>query len=166
VALIIDTVNDSDFVTDVRVLLGVSTAELSDAAIKSKVVVTAAEGAICRIYAPNWQAVLSGSDPIALDALRNCVIVMVCINLLDNPVVQRLLFDEIKLPPDITIKNKGISVEKVKDGIQTFFEQQLALVGVERSGASALPNRVVVGKSDSALIYNYEVNDNGEIFSV
>ena len=157
---IIDPVNDTAYYTEVRDLLGVTDDDLTDATLKSDIYLGVAERMICKIYVPNWQDVLSGSDSIAADALRSSVIIRVALNVLNMPASQNLLFDQIRLI-DIIVMAKKQTVEQIKGSLQMLFEEQLSFVGVVRT--STWPERTLVGKSDSADVYDYYVDTAGVV---
>ena len=159
---IIDPVNDTAYYTEVRDLLGITSDDLTDATLKSDIFLGAAERMICKLYVPNWQDVLTGSDSIAADSLRSSVIVRVALNVLNMPTNQNLLFDQIQLI-DIIIKAKKQTIEDLKAALQSFFEQQLSFAGVERT--TAWPERTLVGKSSTAKVYDYYINTSGDIKS-
>lgn len=157
---IIDPVNDTDYYTEVRDLLGITDDDLSDATLKSDIFLGAAERMIAKVYVPNWQDVLTGSDAIAADALRSSVVIRVALNVLNMPASQNLLFDQIRLI-DIIIMAKKQTVEQIKGSLQMLFEEQLSFAGVVRS--TAWPERTLVGKSDSADVYDYYVDTSGDV---
>lgn len=157
---IIDPVNDTEYYTEVRDLLGITDDDLSDATLKSDIFLGAAERMIAKVYVPNWQDVLTGSDAIAADALRSSVVIRVALNVLNMPASQNLLFDQIRLI-DIIIMAKKQTVEQIKGSLQMLFEEQLSFAGVVRS--TAWPERTLVGKSDSADVYDYYVDTSGDV---
>ena len=157
---IIDPINDSDYYTEVRDLLGVTSDDLSDATLKSDIYLGVAERMIVKIYVPNWQDVLSGSDSIAADALRSSVIVRVALNVLNMPANQNLLFDQIRLI-DIIITAKKQTMAELRASLEYLFEQQLSFAGVVRT--TVWPERTLVGKSDTADVYDYYIDTSGSI---
>ena len=157
---IIDPINDSDYYTEVRDLLGVTSNDLSDATLKSDIYLGVAERMIVKIYVPNWQDVLSGSDSIAADALRSSVIVRVALNVLNMPANQNLLFDQIRLI-DIIITAKKQTMAELRASLEYLFEQQLSFAGVVRT--TVWPERTLVGKSDTADVYDYYIDTSGSI---
>lgn len=157
---IIDPVNDTAYYTEVRDLLGVTSDDLSDDTLKSDIFLGAAERMICKLYVPNWQAVLTGSDAIAADSLRSSVVIRVAQNILNMPANQNLLFDQIRLI-DIILIAKKQTIEDLKSSLQSLFEQQLSFIGVERT--SAWPERTLVGKSTSADVYDYHIDTEGAV---
>ena len=158
---IIDPINDTAYYTEIRDLLGVTSDDLSDTTLKSDIFLGAAERMICKLYVPNWQAVLTGSDAIAADSLRSSVVIRVAQNILNMPANQNLLFDQIRLI-DIILIAKKQTIEDLKSSLQSLFEQQLSFVGVEHAGG-AWPVRTLVGKSTSANVYDYHVDTSGEV---
>ena len=157
---IIDPVNDTDYYTEVRDLLGITDDDLTDATLKSDIYLGVAERMICKVYVPNWQDVLSGSDSIAADALRSSVIIKVALNVLDMPASQNLILDQVRLI-DIILTAKKQTMQELKKSLQTFFEQQLSFAGVVRS--AVWPERTLVGKSDSADVFDYYIDTSGAV---
>ncbi len=157
---IIDPINDTAYYTEVRDLLGVTSEDLSDATLKSDIFLGMAERMIAKIYVPNWQDVLTGSDSIAADSLRSSVIVRVAINILNMPANQSLLFDQVRLI-DIILIAKKQTLDDLKNSLNSLFEQQLSFVGVERT--SDWPERTLVGKSDTARFDDYYVDTSGRV---
>jgi len=157
---IIDPVNDTNYYTEVRDLLGVTSEDLTDATLKSDIFLGMAERMVAKIYVPNWQDILTGSDQIASDALRSSVVIRVALNILNMPANQNLLFDQIRLI-DIILIAKKQSFEDLKKALEYLFEQQISVVGVERT--TAWPERTLVGKSDSADVYDYYVDTSGAV---
>ncbi len=157
---IIDPVNDTDYYTEVRDLLGVTDDDLTDATLKSDIYLGVAERMICKVYVPNWQDVLSGSDSIAADALRSSVIIRVALNVLDMPASQNLILDQVRLI-DIILTAKKQTMQELKKSLQSFFEQQLSFAGVVRT--TAWPERTLVGKSDTAKVYDYYIDTSGAV---
>ena len=160
---IIDPVNDAEYYTEVRSLLGITVEILSDAVLKSDIFLGASERAICKVYVPNWQTVLTGSDQIAADALRSCVVIHVALNILNMPANQNIVFDKVQLI-DVILTAKKQTLKEVRDSLETLFNQQLSFVGVEHAGAG-WPDRDIVGKSGSVSVYDYYVDTNGSIES-
>jgi len=68
--------------------------------------------------------------------------------------------DQVRLI-DIILTAKKQTFDELKAALQTLFEQQLSFVGVEHTGD--WPVRTLVGKSDTANVYDYYVDTNGEI---
>lgn len=157
---IIDPVNDSAYYTEVRDLLGVTSDDLSDTTLKSDIFLGAAERMICKIYVPNWQDIITGSDSIAADALRSSVVVRVAINVLNMPASQNLLLDQVRLI-DIILIAKKQTINELRDSLVSLFEQQLSFAGVVRT--IAWPERTLIGKSDSADVYDYYVDTAGNV---
>ena len=157
---IIDPINDSDYYTEVRDLLGVTDDDLTDATLKSDIFLGAAERMICKVYVPNWQNVLDGADGIAADALRSSVIVRVALNILNMPATQNLILDQVRLI-DIILTAKKQTFPELKAALQSLFEQQLSFVGVEHTGD--WPVRTLVGKSDTANFYDFYIDTNGVV---
>lgn len=158
---IIDPVNDTAYYTDVRDLLGITDDDLTDTHLKSDIILGAAERAICKIYVPNWQTVMTGSDQIAADALRSCVIVRVALNILNMPASQNLIMDQVRLI-DIILTAKKQTFDELRKSLGDLFMQQLSFVGVEHSG-DGYPNRTLIGKSDSISFYDYYVDTTGNV---
>jgi len=158
---IIDPINDTDYYTDVRDLLGITDDDLTNDALKSDIMLGAAERAICKIYVPNWQAVMTGSDQMAADALRSCVVIRVALNILNMPATQNLIEDKVQLI-DIIITAKKQTTDELKKLLGDLFMQQLSSVGVEHSG-DGYPVRTLLGKSDSVSFYDYYVDTTGNV---
>lgn len=159
---IIDPVNDAAYYTDVRELLGITDDDLTDASLKADIVLGAAERSVCKVFVPNWQNVMTGSDQIAADALRSAVIIKVAMNILNMPANQNLLQDQVRLI-DMIITAKKQTLDQLKEALAGLFEEQLSLVGVVHTGD--WPERTLVGKSDSISFYDYFVDTDGEIQS-
>jgi len=157
---IIDPVNDAAYYTDVRDLLGITDDDMDDAALKSDIVLGAAERSVCKIFVPNWQSVMTGSDPIAADSLRSAVIIKVAMNILNMPANQNLLQDQFRLI-DMIITAKKQTLDQIKEALAGLFEEQLSLVGVVHTGD--WPTRTLVGKSDSISVYDFYVDTEGAI---
>ena len=158
--LIIDRENDSNYFTEVRTLLGVDTEELTDAVLKLDIILGAAERSVCKIYVPNWQDILNGNDPIEEQALRALVIIRVAMLILEQPQIQNMLIDTVRLI-DIIIEAKKITLAEIKAGLEKLFSEQLSIVGVERS--TAWPKKTLIGLSDSANVFDYYVDTEGEL---
>lgn len=157
---IIDPVNDTAYYTEVRDLLGITDDDLTDATLKSDIFLGAAERMICKVFVPNWQAVITGKDPIAADALRSSVVIKVALNVLYMPANQNLIQDQVRLI-DIIITAKKQPVDQLEESLQFLFEQQLSIVGVERT--DGWPDRTVVGKSDTVNVFDYIIDTRGNI---
>ena len=158
--LIVDTVNDTDYYTEVRDLLGVSSEDLSDTTLKSDIILGTAEREVCGSFVNNWISILNGSDPIKQSALRACVIIRVAFNIIDSPAVQNILIDQIRMI-DTIITSKKVSIEEVKAGLLRLFEKQLAQVGVEHAGG--WPDRNIIGKTDTYNFYDYVIDTEGNV---
>ncbi len=157
---IIDIDSDADYFTEVRNILDVTSADLSDDFLKSDIVLGTAEREVVSIYVNNWIDILNGDNAIKEEALRSCVILMVCMNIIEAPIAQSLLVNEIRIA-EVVIKNKNISIAEFKDSMQKLFEKQLSIVGVVHTGG--YPEREIVGKSDTFNAYDYYVDDDGDI---
>jgi len=158
---IIDPINDTAYYTEVRDLLGITDDDLTDTTLKSDIFLGAAERAICKIYVPNWQSVMTGSDQIAADALRSCVIIRVALNILNMPASQNLILDQVRLI-DIILTAKKQTFDQLRNALQTILEQQLSFVEVVHAG-TGWPDRTLVGKSDSISVFDYYVDTSGEL---
>ena len=158
---IIDPINDAAYYTEVRDLLGITDNDLTDDMLKSDIVLGAAERAICKIYVPNWQSVTTGSDAIASDALRSCVVIRVALNILNMPANQVLIMDQVRLI-DIILTAKKQTFDELRKALGALFMQQLSFVGVEHSG-DGYPARTVIGKSSSISFYDYYVDTTGQV---
>ena len=156
--LIIDPENDTDYFTEVRTLLGVTDADLTDAVLKSDVVLGATERAVCGSYVDNWVDILNGGDPIKAAALRTCIIVRVALDIIDSPAVQNILIDRIPLV-DTIIESKKVPIQEVKAGLTRLFERQLAQAGVVHDGG--WPEYTGIAVTDPPGIYDYVVDTNG-----
>jgi len=157
---IIDTDNDTNYYTEVRNILDVTADDLSDAFLKSDIILGASEREVCGIYVDNWIDILNGDSAIKEEALRSCVILMVCMNIIESPVSQNLLENEFKIA-ELVVKNKNISINDFKASLQKLFEKQLSIVGVSHTGD--WPEREIVGKSNSYNAYDYYIDSNLEI---
>ena len=157
---IIDPVNDSQYYEEVRDLLGITIEDLNDDILKSDIILGAAERMICKVYVPNWQDILTGSDPIAADALRSLVVVRVAMNILNMPASQNILFDQVKFI-DMVVTAKKQSIEEIKMALQSFFEDQLPIIGIIYS--DGWPERSLIGKSDSANVFDYYIDSEGNV---
>ena len=157
---IIDPVNDTAYYTEVRDLLGVTTEDITDDTLKSDIILGVAERMIAKIYVPNWQDVLVGSDSIAADSLRSSVIVRVALNILGMPLNQNLLFDQVRLI-DVIIIAKKQTIKEITAALEALFEQQLSFTGVVRT--TDWPARTLVGKSKTSILYDYRVDNQGAI---
>jgi len=156
---IIDTENDSDFLSEVRNLMGLEPEDLNDTVISSDILLGMAEREIMKEYVPNWVSILNGEDEIAQRSLRSSVILKICLNILDNPMVQNYYVNEFRFI-DI-IANSGIDVQELRDGLERQFFKQLGYCGIVHSGE--WPEKKLIGKSDSANLYDYYVDTEGEI---
>lgn len=157
---IIDAENDKNYYSEVRDLLGITSDDISDDVLKSDIFLGAAERMIIKVYAPNWQDIVSGSDQIAADALRSSIVIRVALQILNMPASQNFMFDSVQLI-DMIFKSKGMSIDDLKKLLNGLFFDQLSLVGVEHS--SEWPVRTLVGKSDSANVFDYYVDTNGDL---
>jgi|GEM_PF-3374733 len=158
---IIDPVNDAAYYTEVRDLLGITEDDLTDASLKSDIILGAAERAICKIYAPNWQSVMTGNDQLAADALRSCVVIRVALNILNMPANQNIIMDQVRLI-DIILTAKKQTFDELRKALGDLFMQQLSFVGVVHPG-TGYPNRTLIGKSASISVYDYYVDTNGNV---
>jgi len=158
---IIDTDNDTNYYTEVRNILDVTVDDLTDAFLKSDIVLGASEREVCGIYVDNWIDILNGDSAIKEEALRSCVILMVCMNIIESPVSQNLLENEFKIA-ELVVKNKNISIDEFKKSLKKLFEKQLSIVGVSHTGGD-WPEREIVGKSNSYNAYDYYVDSNLEL---
>jgi len=157
---IIDKVNDTSYYTEVRVLLGITSDDLTDAELKSDVILGMAERLVCGSLVPNWTDVLNGGNQLKADALRSCVVMQVAINILDMPAIQNLIVDQIRLI-DIIITAKKQTAKEIKSWLGGLQRQQLAIVGITHTGG--WPGRTLVGKTKSVNVYDYTVDTNGNI---
>lgn len=157
---IIDPINDTSYYTDVRILLGITPSDLTDAELKSDIILGIAERIICGSLVPNWIDILNGDSQLKADALRSCVIIQVGINILDMPLKQNLVIDQVRLI-DIILTAKKQSFDDFRSWLVNLLERQLGIVGVVHSGG--WPSRTLVAKSDSVNVYDYSVDTNGVI---
>jgi len=158
--LIIDPVNDTDYPTQVRALLGVDSDELSTATLILDIVLGTAEREICSQYVPNWMSVLNGDDQIKADSLKASVIIKVALNLISMPAVQNILIDKVKFI-DTIVESKQIPIEEIRASLQSFFDKQLSMVGIVHD--EEWPDRTIIGKSDTFDPYDYYVDLDGNI---
>lgn len=159
ISKIIDKDNDSDFPDEVRNLMGLTSEDLTDAVIKSDILLGMAEREIMKEYVPNWTSILNGEDAIAIDALRSCVILKICLNILDSPTVQNYYIQDFRFV-DI-IMNSGVDGEKLRNRLQGLFLKQLSYCGVEHTGD--WPEFKLVGKSDTFTPFQYYIDQNGDL---
>ena len=157
---IIDPVNDTAYYTEVRILLGITSDDLTDAELKSDVLLGMAERIICGSLVPNWTDILNGNSQLKADALRSCVIIQVGINILDMPAKQNLIVDKIRLI-DIILTAKGQSYKEFKSWLIGLMEKQMAMLGIVHSGG--WPDRTLVKKTGTANVYDYHVDTKGAI---
>ena len=160
ISRIINREDDTDFPTDVRVLLGITSNELSDAEIKSDMIHGIAERNICQIYVPNWQTIVDGDDAMGAEALRACVIIQAARNIISTPAIQNILIDQVRLI-DVIVTAKKVSLEMLKENLKQLLDQQLASVGVVHSGD--WPVFTIIGKTDNDTIYGYNLENDGDI---
>lgn len=157
---IIDPVNDTAYYTEVRDLLGITDDDLTNDTLKSDIFLGAAERMICKVFVPNWQAVMTGDDQLAADSLRSCVIIRVALNVLNMPANQNLIHDQFRLIDMIVVAKKQ-TMDEIKLNLRFLFEQQLSFVGVERT--DEWPDRTIVGKSDTVNVFDYIIDTRGNI---
>lgn len=157
---IIDPENDTNYPEEVRILLGVTSDELSDTTLKLDIMLGVAERMICD-YIDNWVDILNGDSRSAEESLRACVIIQVALNIINMPAVQNLLIDEARLPNEIVFISKKVGINDLKASLQNMFEQQLAICGVTHSGD--YPERKIVGASDSINYLDYYIDLQGAI---
>ena len=158
---IIDTVNDTSYYTEVRTLLGITSNDLTDAELKSDILLGMAERIICGTLVPNWTDILSGDSQLKTDALRSCVIVQVSINILDMPAKQNLVVDKVRLI-DIILTAKAQSYKEFKGWLIGLLGKQMAMLGIVHSG-DGWPDRTLVKKTGTANVYDYHIDTNGAI---
>ena len=157
---IINPEDDSDYVVEVRILLGITSNELSDAELKTDIVLGMAEREIARSYVENWIAVHNGNDDMAKAALRAAVIIKVALNIISTPAIQNLLIDQTRLI-DVIITAKKVPLEELRANLDSLLSQQLVIVGVSR--AEGYPEHVAIGKTDNLQIYKYAVTEDGDV---
>jgi len=160
---IIDPDNDSDYFIEVRNLLGITSDDLSDTILKSDIILGMAERVVCKIYVPNWTNILNGSDKFAVEALRSCVIIRVCLNILNMPAIQNIMIDQIRLI-DIIIESITVDLDKLKESLDKLFKEQLSFIDIDWSGD--YPFLTAFELTDKIKLYDYEVNDYGAIQEV
>lgn len=158
---IIDPVNDTSYYTEIRTLLGITSNDLTDAELKSDILLGMAERIICGTLVPNWTDILNGDSQLKADALRSCVVIQVGINILDMPAIQNLLIDQFRLI-DIIITAKKQTVEEVKIWLKGLLGQQLSIAGVVHSG-EGWPERTLISKTGSVNVYDYGVTTSGDV---
>ena len=157
---IIDVDNDTDYFTEVRNIFDITSDDLTDSFLKSDIILGTSEREIISVYVNNWIDILNGSSAIKQEALRSCVILMVCMNIIEAPLAQNLLETEFKIA-EFAIKNKNISIDDFKISLQKLFEKQLSIVGVEHTGG--YPEREIVGKSGTYNAYDYYIDNDLDI---
>jgi len=158
--LIIDPIEDTDYPTQVRALLGVDSDELSTATLILDIVLGTAEREVCSQHVPNWVSILNGDDQIKADSLKASVIIKVALNLISVPAVQNILVDKVKFI-DTIVESKQIPIEEIRTSLQSFFDKQLSMVGVVRD--EEWPDRAIIGKSDTFDPYDYYIDDLGNV---
>ena len=157
---IIDPENDTSYYTEVRTLLGITSHDLSDAVLKSDILLGIAERIICGAVVPNWVDILNGDSQLKADALRSCVIVQVGINILDMPAKQNLILDQVRLI-DVILTAKKQNYKEFKEWLSGLMGQQLSMLGIVHSGG--WPTRTLLSKTATANVYDYYVDTNGSI---
>jgi len=157
---IIDPVNDTSYYTEVRTLLGITSKDLTDAELKSDILLGIAERIICGSLVPNWVNILNGNNQLKTDALRSCVIIQVGINILDMPAKQSLIIDQARLI-DIILTAKKQDYREFKGWLVGLMEKQLSMLGIVHSGG--WPDRTLVSKTTTANVYDYYVDRNGDV---
>lgn len=163
ISRIINTTEDTTYPTEVRILLGITQNELSDDALKSDILIGVAEREIVSSYVDNWISVLNGDDEMAQAALRSTVIIKVALNILNSPAIQNILIDQVRLI-DVIITAKKVSLEKLRDNLESLLNQQLLVVGVEHT--DGYPVSVAIGKTDNLPIYQFAVSETGSIVQI
>lgn len=157
---IIDPEDDSDYTTEVRILLGITSNELSDTELKTDIILGVAEREIIRSFVDNWIDVLNGSDDMAKSALRAAVIIKVALNVISSPAIQNILIDQTRLI-DVIITAKKVPLEELRENLASMLSQQLVAVGIEHT--DGYPTSVAIGKTDNLQIYKYAVDESGAI---
>lgn len=157
---IIDIINDTSYYTEVRTLLGITSNDLTDAELKSDILLGMAERIICGTLVPNWTDILNGDSQLKTDALRSCVIVQVSINILDMPAKQNLIVDKVRLI-DIILTAKAQSYKEFKGWLIGLLEKQMAMLGIVHP--DGWPERTLVKATGTANVYDYHIDTNGMI---
>lgn len=156
---IIDTTDDISYFTEVRNLLGITVDDLDDDVLKSDIILGMAERMVCKVFVPNWIDVLNGEDKFAIQALRSCIIIRVCLNILNMPVVQNILINEVRLI-DVIVKT-SVNIDKLKESLEKMFKEQLSIVGV--SSSEDYPKLTAFELTDRVKLYDYKVNTFGNL---
>lgn len=157
---IIDPENDTSYYAEVRTLLGITSNDLTDAELKSDILLGVAERIICGSIVPNWVDILNGDSQLKADALRSCVVIQVGINVLDMPAKQNLIVDQVRLI-DIILTAKKQSYKEFREWLVGFMGTQLSMIGITHSGG--WPERKLLGASGSVNVYDYYVDTDGAI---
>lgn len=157
---IIDTANDTNYYTEVRTLLGITSNDLTDTELKSDILLGIAERIICGTFVPNWTDILNGDNQLKADALRSCVIIQVGINILDMPAKQNLIIDKVSLI-DIILTAKAQSYKEFREWLIGLMGKQMAMLGIVHSGG--WPDRTLVKATATANVYDYHVDTKGAI---
>lgn len=156
---IINPEDDADYVTEVRILLGVTNNELSDAALKMDIIIGAAERDIIR-HVDNWISIVDGDDSMKSAALRSSVIIRAALNIISTPAIQNLLIDQTRLI-DVIITAKKATLEEVRGNLSALLDQQLASAGIVHTGG--YPEHIAIGKTDNLQVYTYQVTETGDV---
>jgi len=159
ISKIIDKDNDTDYADEVRNLMGLTSEDLTDTVISSDILLGMAEREIMKEYVPNWIDILNGEDSIAQQSLRSCVILKICLNILDNPMVQNYYVKDFRFA-DI-VANSGIDIEELRKGLKYQFYKQLSYCSIIYDGD--WPEFKLVGKSDTFNPYEYYINIDGDL---
>lgn len=163
ISRIINTKEDTTYPMEVRTLLGITANDLSDDALKSDILIGVAEREIVSSYVDNWISVLNGDDEMAQAALRSSVIIKVALNVLSSPAIQNILIDQVRLI-DIIITAKKVSLEDLRNNLESLLNQQLLIVGVEHT--DGYPVSLAIGRTDNLPIYQFAVSETGSIVQI
>jgi len=156
---IINPEEDSDYVIEVRILLGITSNELTDAELKTDIIIGVAERDIIS-YVDNWIDIANGDNDMQKAALRASVIIRAAFNIISTPAIQNLLIDQTRLI-DVIITAKKVPLEEIRENLAGMLQQQLASAGVVHSGG--YPDQVAIGKTNNLPIYKYAVDPTGRI---
>ena len=156
---IIDPASDTDYVTEVRILLGITSNELTDAELKTDIILGVAERNIIG-EVDNWQSIVDGANDIKSAALRAAVIIRVALNVISSPAIQNILIDQTRLI-DVIITAKKVPLEELRNNLMSMLDEQLASSGIVYT--DGYPTHTAVGKTDKVLLYEYAVDDSGGV---
>lgn len=157
---IIDPGTDLSYPIEVRELIGVTSDDITDDTLKLDLFFGQADRTIKKIV-PNWENIQAGSDADRKASLRSMVIIQVGLLIISSPSSQNYLLNQVSITDDVTLKSNNRSYDDLKDSLQQMLDDQKLSVGIEYD--EDYPTIPGIGKTDSSLIYKYEIDDNGNI---